>query len=198
LKIFVSPVLRFSGSAWSHSRTAITSSGFTLLELTVVLFILGLLVAAITPRLGDVSGARLETAAKRLAAVVRYVSGEAALRNQPYRLNYDLDKQKYWVTKLVATQESEEFRNDLTPLSRPVHLPSTITFADVQAPGVGRISTGQVYTHFLPQGYADPTVIHLRDQRSRIVTVLIPPLTGEAQIYEGYVDGFSLRAKDRR
>ncbi|HXG21456.1 MAG TPA: prepilin-type N-terminal cleavage/methylation domain-containing protein [Methylomirabilota bacterium] len=198
LNVSAAPVLRFSGSARPNSRTASAGAGFTLLELAVVLFIIGLLVAAMAPRLGDVSGARLEATAKRLAAVVRYVSGEAALRNQPYRLNYDLDKQRYWVTKLVVTQESAEFRNDLTPLSRPVQLPSTITFADVQAPGVGRISMGQVYTHFLPHGYADPTIIHLRDQRSHTVTVLIPPLTGEARIYEGYVDGFSLEAKDQR
>jgi hypothetical protein len=65
----------------------------------------------------------------------------------------------------------------------------------VQAPGVGRVSTGRVHTHFLPHGYTDPTLIHLRDQSARIVTVLIPSLTGEARIYEGYVDRFSLGAR---
>jgi type II secretory pathway pseudopilin PulG len=161
--------------------------------LAVVLFIIGLLAAAVFPHLGNVSGARLDATAQRLAAAVRYLSGEAALRNRPYRLNYDLDKQSYWVTTLVTTQENKEFHLDQTPLSRPVQLPPMITFADVQTPGIGRVSTGRVYTHFLPHGYADPTVIHLRDQRARIVTVLIPPLTGEARIYEGYVDGFVKR-----
>ena len=168
-------------------------TGFTLLELTVVLFIVGLLLTIAFPYLGNVSGARLDATARRLAATVRYLSGEAALHNRPYRLNYDLDKHSYWVTTLVTTQDSAEFRNDLSPLSRPVQLPSSITFADVQAPGVGRVSAGRLYTHFQPQGYADPTVIHLRDQRSRVVTVLIPALTGEARIYEGYVDGFVRR-----
>jgi general secretion pathway protein H len=172
-----------------------TPYGFTLLELTVVLFILGLLIVTIAPHLGNVGGARLEATAKRLAAVVRYLAGEAALRNRPYRLNYDLDKQQYWITALVATPDGAEFQADRSPLSRPVQLPPTITFADVQAPGVGRVNAGRVYTHFLPQGYTDPTLIHLRDQSSRVVTILIPPLTGEARIYEGYVDGFSLGAR---
>lgn len=193
LPVSVSPALRFSDSAWPNPRTMAPSPGFTLLELTVVLFIIGLLLATIVPRLGDVGGARLDATAKRLAAVVRYLAGEAALQNRPYRLNYDLDKHRYWITTLVATQDGAEFKEDRSLLSRAVQLPPAITFADVQAPGVGRVSAGRVYTHFLPQGYTDPTLIHLRDQYSRVVTVLIPALTGEARIYEGYVDGFIRR-----
>lgn len=167
--------------------------GFTLLELTVVLFIIGLLIAAVAPRFGDITGTRLNASARHLATMVRYLSGEAALRNRAYRLNYDLDKQVYWVTTLIPTQDSAEFKLDASPLARPVQLPPAITFADVQTPGVGRVSTGQVSTYFHPQGYTDPTIIHLRDQHSRAVTVLIPSLTGEAQVYEGYVDGFVRR-----
>ncbi|MGE0680428.1 MAG: Tfp pilus assembly protein FimT/FimU, partial [Candidatus Binatia bacterium] len=163
-----------------------------MLELTVVLFIIGLLIATVVPHLGNVGGARLDATAKRLAAVVRYLAGEAALQNRPYRLNYDLDKHTYWITTLVTAPDGAEFKEDQSPLSRVVQLPSAITFADVQAPGVGRVSTGRVYTYFLPQGYTDPTLIHLRDQYSRVVTVLIPALTGEVRIYEGYVDRFSL------
>jgi general secretion pathway protein H len=169
------------------------SRGFTLLELVVVLFLIGLLVALAVPKLGDLGSTRLDSSARRLAALVRYVNGEAAFNGRPYRLNYDLDQRTYWVTVLTPTQGIAEFRADPSPLSRPVHLPSSITFADVQVPSVGRVSMGRVYTHFYPQGYADPTVIHLRDQHSRVVTVVIPALTGEAIIYEGYVEGFANR-----
>ena len=190
-----SPILPVSDSFTFLARStpyAILSAGFTLLELTVVLFIIGLLVTIAIPHLGNTSNARLDATAHRLAATVRYLSGEAALRNRPYRLNYDLDKHIYWITTLVTTQDHAEFRNDLSPLSRPVQLPPSITFADIQTSGVGRISTGRLSTHFQPQGYADPTVIHLRNQQSRTITVLIPALTGEARIYEGYVEGFGL------
>jgi general secretion pathway protein H len=190
-----SPILPISDSSTSPARNqqlAILSAGFTLLELAVVLFIVGLLMTIAIPHLGNTSNARLEATARRLAATVRYLSGEAALRNRPYRLNYDLDQHTYWITTLVTTQDHAEFRNDLSPLSRPVQLPPSITFADIQTSGVGRISTGRLSTHFQPQGYADPTIIHLRNQQSRTITVLIPALTGEARIYEGYVEGFGL------
>src|SRR6476660_1493506 len=57
--------------------------------------------------------------------------------------------------KDYMTQDNAEFRNDLSPLSRPVQLPQSITFADIQTSRVGRISTGRLATHFQPQGYAD-------------------------------------------
>ena len=143
------------------------NTGFTLLELTVVLFIIGL-----------------------LAAVVRYLHGEAAFRSQLYRLNYDLDQRTYWVTVLTATRTTAEFLPDSSPLARPVQLPPSIAFADVRVPSVGLVSTGRVYTHFYPQGYTDPTIIHLRDQYSRFVTITIPPLPAEVGVQEGYVNGF--------
>ncbi len=187
------PVEQESSVLTPNPQPLTPSPGFTLLELSLVLFIIGLLVTVIMPRLGDLSGTRLESSAQRLAALVRYLNGEAAFSSQLYRLNYDLDKRIYWVSVLAADRDAREFIPDISPLARPVQLPASITFVDVHVPSAGRVSTGQVYTHFYPQGYTDPTVIHLRDQHSRVVTVTIPPLPTEVGIYEGYVDGFAGR-----
>ncbi len=191
-----SPILRFSGSSACPapgSRPPAPSPGFTLLELSLVLFLIGLLVIVIMPRLGDLGGTRLESSARRLAVLARYLNGEAAFNSQLYRLNYDLDKRIYWVSILAANRDITEFIPDASPLARPVQLPVGITFVDVHVPSAGRVSTGQVYTRFYPQGYTDPTVIHLRDQHSRVVTVTIPPLPAEVRIYEGYINGFAYR-----
>jgi len=166
------------------------SSGFTLLELSLVLFIIGLLVTVLVPRLGGLDRARLETSAQRLAALVRYLNGEAAFRGHVYRIRYDLDQHRYGVQILTPSGETKTFVADEAPLSLPVQLPKNIFFADIRVPRVGLVNTGQVFTHFYPQGYTDPTVIHLRDQRSRMMTVLVPPITGEATVYEGYVDAY--------
>ncbi|MGE0820782.1 MAG: Tfp pilus assembly protein FimT/FimU [Candidatus Binatia bacterium] len=182
--VFDSLSLRFSQSRVGLRRRA----GFTLLELALVLFIIGLLITVLLPRLGDLGGARLETSARRLAALVRYVSGEAAFSGRLYRIRYDLGEQAYGVQILVPSRDTNEFVVDPSPLSQEVFLPSGITFADIRVPSVGRVNSGQVFTHFYPQGYIDPTVIHLRDEQARVMTVQIPPITGEARVYEGYVD----------
>ncbi len=163
--------------SWRPTSPLANSTGFTLLELAVVMFIVGLLIAVAMPRLTDLAGARLEASARRLATLARYLSGEAVFRGRLYRLHYDVDRHVYWVTVLTTSQQGAEFVDEESPLAQPVHLPPAVVFADVDVPDVGRVSTGQVYTHFYPHGYADPTVIHLRDQSAQVVTVMIPPLT---------------------
>jgi hypothetical protein len=141
------------------------------------------------PRFADIGGARLESSARRLAALARYVNGEAAFSGQVYRIRYDLAEQSYAVQVLVPSRGATEFVAHLSPMSQPVRLPSGVTFADVRVAQAGRITSGLIFTHFYPHGYVDPTVIHLQDQRARMMTVVIPPITGEARVYEGYVDG---------
>jgi general secretion pathway protein H len=183
-------VSRLGRYASRFTLHASRSSGFTLLELSLVLFIIGLLVAVLVPRLGGLERARLETSARRLAALVRYLNGEAAFRGHVYRIRYDLDQHQYGVQVLTPSQKTKTFVADEAPLSLPVQLPTNISFADIRVPSVGRVSTGQVFTHFYPQGYTDPTVIHLRDQQARMITVIVPPITGEATVHEGYVDAY--------
>jgi general secretion pathway protein H len=166
-----------------------SNSGFTLLELSLVLFIIGLFVTVLLPRFGAMGTARLESSARRLAALVRYLNGEAAFSGQVYRIRYDLNEQVYAVQVLVPSRGTTEFVAASSPLSQPVRLPAGITFADVRVAQAGQMNSGQVFTHFYPQGYVDPTVVHLRDQQERIMTVMIPPITGEARVYEGYIDG---------
>lgn len=186
------PELLSSNNASSSLKSQVSSlNGFTLLELSLVLFIIGLLVMVLVPRFGGLEHARLDTSAKRLVALVRYLHGEAAFRGQTYRIQYDLDQQRYGVQVLTPSQATKTFVVDESPLSQTVQLPTNITFADIHVPSIGRVRSGQVFTHFYPQGYTDPTVIHLRDQQSRTVTVIIPPITGEAAVYEGYVDGYN-------
>jgi prepilin-type N-terminal cleavage/methylation domain-containing protein len=168
-----------------------SSAGFTLIELSLVLFIIGLLVTVLLPRFGDIGAARVESSARRLAALVRYVNGEAAFSGQVYRIRYDLGEQSYAVQVLVPSRGTAEFVADSSPMSQPVRFPSGVTFADVRVAQAGRINSGQVFTHFYPHGYVDPTVVHLQDQRARMMTVIIPPITGEARVYEGYIDGIS-------
>lgn len=174
-----------SRSAYDHASL----KGFTLLELSLVLFIIGLLGVVLLPRFGAMGTARLESSARRLAALVRYVNGEAAFSGQTYRIRYDLGEQSYAVQVLVPSRGATEFVTDSSPMSRPVRLPAGISFADVRVAQAGRMNSGQVFTHFYPQGYVDPTIVHLRDQQERVMTVMIPPITGEAKVYEGYVDG---------
>jgi general secretion pathway protein H len=66
-------------------------SGFTLIELTIVVLLLGLFSALVVPRLPGVGEDGLKSSARRIAGTVKYFFNEAALTGRPHRLEYNLD-----------------------------------------------------------------------------------------------------------
>jgi general secretion pathway protein H len=165
-----------------------SAAGFTLLELSIVLLILAIAATFVIPRLRNADSAALQSSAARLATTVRYLYAEAAFRRRPMRLNLDLDKQAYWVTVLNDDPDEPEFVVDGSPLSRPTVLHDAVAFADVVLPALGTVEEGVVFAQFLPEGWADPLVVHLKGARNEYATLAIDPLTGRTRVGEGYIE----------
>jgi general secretion pathway protein H len=165
-------------------RAVRSDRGFTLIELSIVVFIIAIVAGIAIPRLRDVSGVELTSTTRRLSNTVRYVYEEAALRGLPYALVFDLDAQTYWVSMLDP--ETGEYVADDSLLSRKVALPDGVRVVDVILPVAGKVAGGLAPTHFYPEGFADESVIHLADQRDHAYTLRIDPVRGRGEVYEGY------------
>jgi general secretion pathway protein H len=163
------------------------TSGFTLLELAIVLLILGIAASFVVPRLRSTDDVALQASAERLASTARWLYEEAAFRRLPMRLNVDLDKQVYWVTVFNDDLEQPEFVVDGSPLAQPVALPDAVAFVDVVVPAVGMVEEGIVFAEFSPEGWADALVVHLEGRRGGRATLAVEPLTGRARVAEGYI-----------
>lgn len=168
-------------------RRSDVASGFTLLELSIVLVILGIAASFLLPRLRDPEHAQLQSTAARLANTARYLYDEAAYQRLPMRLNLDLDRQVWFVTVLGGDPDDPEFVPADSPLARPVALPDAVTFRDVVLPAVGTVSEGTVFAQFSPEGWADPLVVHLRSRSGGDATMAIDPLTGRTRVADRYV-----------
>jgi general secretion pathway protein H len=174
-----------STPARSSERTA--SSGFTLLELAVVLLILGIAVSFLAPRWRDPETVALQSAANRIATTARYLYDEAAYERLPMRLNLDLDHQTYFVTVLGGDPDDPEFVPVDSALAKPTALPDAVGFRDVVLPAVGTVTEGLVFAQFSPEGWADPLVVHLRGRSGGEATMAIEPLTGRTRVADRYV-----------
>ncbi len=72
-----------------------STSGFTLLELIVVLVIIGLMSTLVVPKLmGPLSNLNLKTASQKISASLRYARSQAASEKVTYVALFDFDKNR--------------------------------------------------------------------------------------------------------
>jgi len=140
------------------------------------------------PRLRDPGRSELLAQSHRLVSTFRLLRSEAVLNGYTYRLNYDLDQQRYWVTIADQSADLAEFAHDAGALARGTRLESPVGLTDIVLPTlVGKIAQGQIYTVFYPDGSIDPTVIHLATPREAY-TLWLDPMSGRLNMVPGYRD----------
>jgi general secretion pathway protein H len=163
------------------------SPGFTLLELAVVIFIMGLMLTLALPYLGGFREAALKSQARRLAGRATYMFDEATGHKLVLRLIFDLDNNGYAAAQLDPYAVKPVFAPDTTMSNRPVMMPAAIRIRDVTIEGIGTVNRGVVATNFYPEGYVDATVVHLEDASGDVMTLEFSPLTGQVAIISGDV-----------
>ena len=89
----------------SQSDIRNESNGFTLIELAVVIAILGVMIALVAPRLGELGEANLKRSARHLTGMIRFLHEEAQAKKTVYRLMFDIQEGRYWAEALTPTSE---------------------------------------------------------------------------------------------
>ncbi|HSZ23642.1 MAG TPA: type II secretion system protein [Candidatus Sulfotelmatobacter sp.] len=161
--------------------------GFTLLELAVVIFIMGLMLTLALPYLGGFRQAALKSQARRLAGRATYMFDEATGHKLVLRLIFDIDDNGYAVAQLDPYAVKPVFAPDNSIQGHQVLLPAAIRIRDVTVEGIGTINKGVIATNFYPEGYVDATVVHLEDASGNVMTLEFSPLTGQVAIINGDV-----------
>jgi Tfp pilus assembly protein FimT len=69
----------------------------TLIEITIVLLLIGVLTMIAIPAISNVTGADLRATARRISASLRFTYDLAARKSAVFRLVCDLDQRSYWV-----------------------------------------------------------------------------------------------------
>jgi Tfp pilus assembly protein FimT len=164
-----------------------SNSGFTLLELTLVIAIIMVMLGLAIPRLRDTSVAELKSQSHRLAMTFKLVRDEAILQGIPFQINFDLDEQRYWITSADPLGGDNVATSTLGRLARGFSFDRDVGIADVMLPLAGaKVNQGRIYTIFYPDGTVDPTVIHLASE-SQAYTLHLNPMNSRLEMTPGYV-----------
>jgi len=158
---------------------------FTLLELAVVLFIIGLVLMLAMPQFGAFQGAELRGEARQLATRSHYLYEEAGAQKVLLRLNFDLDRSTYFVTRLDPFAPKPLFLPEKGPAGGEKLMPADVRVRDVWVEGAGLFRRGIAGCQFYPSGVADAAVIHLLDRHGEVMTLRIDPFNGAAAILAG-------------
>lgn len=165
--------------AASYGRSKV---GFTLIEFTVVVFILALLAAVTVPRFtaffnkGD-----LDTFSARLSTFIEHIRDEAIYKKQGFYLQYDHERKRFH----VSDAKGEENR---AVLMRPLSLPEGIHITDFVLGQGEKIFEGEVKIPFFQGGTAQPTLIHMKGRDGKEMTIEISYLARKVKKHEGYLE----------
>ena len=159
--------------------------GFTLIEITVVIFIVTLVTLLVTPRLQHFLGGDAHSVAREFTGLIGALVQEAVASHTIQRLHYDLDTHEYWVTTLTSHGGVLE---ESPPIGNKRSLPPDVRFEDVVTPFQGLITKGNTFTQFFPSGVVTRTTIHLKEDAQSHLTLLINPLTGRVATFDRYLE----------
>ncbi|MEW6237592.1 MAG: prepilin-type N-terminal cleavage/methylation domain-containing protein [Candidatus Omnitrophota bacterium] len=185
------------------------NSGFTLIEITLVVLIMAIMTAVGLPNFRELyERSDMKAAAAEFLGALRYAQQRSAMERMPIRIVIDVDKQTYWVPveqekerRHYKTRRSQRRTNPRAENSRrrkpkeikEVHgiLPKGYIFEFVYKVAADReIRRGEGEFFFYPDGSADAayfTLLRVAKKRDdeRRVFLKISPASGVIKSLEG-------------
>ena len=159
------------------------SSGFTLVELLVVIVLMGVILAFTVPTTRDVlTGDNLKKASRQLMGMEKKLRVEAVRDQMDYILCLDLPNAAYFV---LASDMTPEKQDEIK--KRPQHLPSGVVILDIVGENNKKQSADEARIKFGKKNICSPSVIHLAYEENRM-TMVINPFLGVTDVYDKYVD----------
>ncbi len=161
-----------------------TTKGFTLIELTVVVFLIGVMLAVSIPRFRySIITDNLKSSTRRIIGLLTSLRNEAIREQKNYLLHFDIGLNQLWFDFAGINKEEREMAQE-----KALQLPEDVRIIDVWKKGRGKMVDGEINIRFSKKGYAEQTVIHLGTEDGREFTLLLNPFLAKIKTYDKYVD----------
>ena len=159
-----------------------SGKGFTLLEIVLVVAVLALFVGLAAPRLPDMAGTRIQQSARKVSMVLQLARTRAVSLRRYYRVEMNLEtgalSVDYFGPEGIYIPDDEV---------REISL-DDVSIADIVNSSEGKVLEGTGWVRISPRGFIEPSLIHIRDDQDRFVTVAPSPASGRVRIHDGYTE----------
>jgi len=161
-----------------------TAKGFTLIELTVVVFLVGVMLAVSIPRFRySLISDNLKSSTRKIIGLITSLRNEAIHEQRNSLHRFDIGSNRFWIDFDGMTKEKREMaQKDAFQLPVDVHI------IDVWTRGKGKRADGEVHIKFSKKGYVEQTVIHLGAEDGREFSILLNPFLTKIESYDKYID----------
>jgi general secretion pathway protein H len=160
------------------------AKGFTFIELTVVLVLIGLVFTITMPRFRDqILSDTLKSTTRKMMYKIMDLRNEAISEHKAYFLVFDLESNRYWVEYEDITPEDLAHARENADA-----FPEGVRVLDIWFKGKGKEMTGETTIKFTRQGYVQQSVIHLGSEDGRKFTLVLSPFLGRVKVLEDYIE----------
>lgn len=152
---------------------------FTLVELTVVVFIMATILAIAVPSfVRSFRHSQVNATVRSLVTLSQLARLKAALYQRPVDMHLDVEQQAVWVAQTLVDQEGGGERS---AIHRRIELPRQARLAAVQLGETASSETSDAVVRYYPNGTCDGAVLLLQGvEKSERVQLVIDPVTARA------------------
>jgi prepilin-type N-terminal cleavage/methylation domain-containing protein len=153
--------------------------GFTLIELSIVVFIMSIMMAVSVPYFArSYNTSMVSSAARTFMTTCQLARFRAVLQQQNAVLHVDVGGQKFWLMQ-VGTSEFSDSPHD--QVIKVFGLPGRVTLVSAQVGDEAARGEGEVSIQFYPNGSCDAaSVVFSGIGKDNIIGLTLDPLTAKA------------------
>jgi prepilin-type N-terminal cleavage/methylation domain-containing protein len=160
------------------------TKGFTLIELTVVVVLIGLIMTLTIPRFRTgILTDDLKATTRKMVGMIRGLRDEAIREQNVYFLHFDLESNRFWIDSTGMSEEERARAAEKAPT-----LPRGVRVLDIWLSSKGKKMMGQAAIRFSKKGYVQPSAIHLGAEDGREFTLVLNPFLGRVKVYDRYIE----------
>jgi prepilin-type N-terminal cleavage/methylation domain-containing protein len=149
-------------------------AGFSLIELSIVVFIIAIIMAVSVPSfIRSYNAATLNATGRSVVTSCQFAKLNAVLRQQKVAFYIDIDKRMIWLTQFAGTNDDSS-----TVVLKTIEIPSRVGVASVQLGDQPPEQKGQVEATFYPNGTCDAFMVTFRGaEKGSGLAIMVDPVT---------------------